>query len=161
MKPKSPSADPRNPYKSIKSIDVKSVEFPLRELFDDFDTARRKYLNSPPKKKLNPLAVRFHLGYDTEFIPWLKGINLVFAFDGRQSIPFDILALSYNSDLSKAGEKVDCIKFCRGLRESGGLFLIREEETNSPLTKIWNGSYSSIFDPVDVRSYVPYCLVRH
>src|SRR5450432_3042026 len=70
--------------------DTGSSDIPIPEVFNELGIYERG---------------RFELGYNKDFISWLKGKNLVFTYDGRQSIPFDILSLCYASILNRAPRK--------------------------------------------------------
>jgi hypothetical protein len=104
-----PRAEPSHPYKVIKTIEVRPGEIAPREAFDD------------------SWGKSGRLGYDKCFLSWLKEKDLAFAFDGRQSIPFDILSLSSYLSLEEAQHGLHSVeKLLRELESNGGLFLIRE-----------------------------------
>jgi hypothetical protein len=134
-----PRAESSHLFKVLKTIKVKPGELPIREVFDEldgFDISWSRY---------------FELGYDKEFLSWLKEKQLAFAFDGRQSIPFDFLTLSHHSSLKWAQEKLHSMeKFLRELEGNGGLFLIREKSGVL-------GALICTFDPVKSRpiTYIP------
>jgi hypothetical protein len=130
MKAITPRAEPSHRYKVIKPIEVKPGEIAPREVFDEL--AESDTFSS----------TMFDLGYHKEFLPWLKEKDLTFAFDGRQSIPFDILTLSCNRSPKEAQDKLHSVeKFLQDLVSKGGLFLIRENSSVSQ-DEIW------AFDPV-------------
>jgi hypothetical protein len=124
----------------FEPIEVRSGTIPPHEVFHELGFEKGK----------------FDLGYDAEFISWLKEKNLVFAYDGRQSIPFDILNLCFGSDLNEAQERMQRIENTLfDLRNSGGSFLILENWDNGSPSRGWMRSHNFIFgsENIPVRLY--------
>jgi hypothetical protein len=113
---------PGSPSKVSQSIEVKYGCFPPSEVF-----------NLPDR-------ILHELGYEEEFISWLREKGLMFARDGRYSFPFDIVTLADSTDLNAAKAKVaEMEKFNEYLRKRGCFFFFRESDTKG-CNKLWNGS---------------------
>jgi hypothetical protein len=130
MRAESQSAEGgKSPTRGVRTIEVKHGEMPPLELFHD---ARKK---------------KILLGYNNDFTSWLKEKKLLFGYDGRQSLPFDIVSLAHSPNLEEAQRKVrEMEEFYRNLKESGGLFLIRESVENLLWSRIWDGSRFALFE---------------
>jgi hypothetical protein len=95
----------------------------------------------PPDGIFPPLISKdVVLGHNEDYISWLKGKGLEFAWDGRCDFSFDIVCLARTEYLSFAESRIEEMKqFSQNLREKGGFFFFRESDMQGG-NKIWNGS---------------------
>jgi hypothetical protein len=123
----------RSSLAQVKSIEVKDGEFPPPEVF--------------PESMRSDVG----LGHDCGFTSLLSEKHLLFAFDGRLPLPFDIVSLAQSVNLTEAKMMIQKMEaFFRDFRESGGLFLVREPD------RLWNGLHFATWnDSKSEQSYIP------
>jgi hypothetical protein len=127
------AAEARNLSNEVsKSIEVISGTILPDELFDKLDFYGEG---------------TFNLGYTKEFMSWLTEKKLPFAYDGRRSLPFDVLNLCYDPGLHIAQLKFKYVEeIFQDLRNSGGSFFILEHWDGSQ-NRGWARKHDFMFSP--------------